>query len=140
LHVGPLRYLAAARALGDWLIVGINDDASVQQNKGPRRPIVPANERAELVAGLACCDYVTIFGESTADQLILALQPELYVKGGDYRLPGQPAPSTAMERPLPEAPTVLAYGGRVVILPLVPDSSSTGLIERILARYGDRGG
>lgn len=131
LHVGHLRYLQAARALGDCLIVGVNDDASVRAAKGPLRPIVPAAERAELVAGLACVDFVTIFGEPTALALVQLLRPEVYTKGGDYAAPG-----AASGKPLPEAPAVLAYGGRVEIIPLVPDASSTGLIERVLARYG----
>jgi rfaE bifunctional protein nucleotidyltransferase chain/domain len=135
LHVGHLRYLTAARALGDCLVVGINDDASVARLKGPRRPIVPAAERAELVAGLACVDYVTIFGEETAMALVEALRPEIYAKGGDYaRTP------SGVGKPLPEVPVVLAAGGRIELLPLVPDTSSTDLIERVLARHAaDRG-
>jgi D-glycero-beta-D-manno-heptose 1-phosphate adenylyltransferase len=135
LHVGHLRYLTAARALGDCLIVGINDDASTARLKGPRRPIVPATDRAELVAGLACVDYVTVFGTDTAVDLVEAVRPEIYAKGGDYAAtPGGPG------TPLPEAPAVLAGGGRVHLLPLVADNSSTRLIERVLARYAaDRG-
>ena len=135
LHVGHLRYLRAARAKGDLLIVGVNDDASVQRYKGPRRPIVPAAERAELVAGLACVDYVTIFGEDTAIELVRALQPDVYVKGGDYAAPGATG-----GKPLPEAEVVRAHGGQVAIVPLVPDASSTSLIERVLARHEARGG
>jgi rfaE bifunctional protein nucleotidyltransferase chain/domain len=131
LHVGHLRYLAAARALGECLIVGVNDDASVRRNKGPLRPIVPAEERAELVAGLACVDYAVIFGEATAVELARLLRPDVYVKGGDYAAPGE-----AGGKPLPEAETILAYGGEIEIIPLVPDASSTGLIERVLARCG----
>lgn len=134
LHVGHLRYLQAARALGDCLIVGVNSDSSVRQYKGPLRPIVPASERAELVAGLACCDFVTIFDETTATPLIEALKPEIYAKGGDYAAPG-----SATGKPLPEAPAVIAAGGQVVILPLVPAASSSGLIERVLGRHGVSG-
>jgi rfaE bifunctional protein nucleotidyltransferase chain/domain len=134
LHVGHLRYLQAARGLGDCLIVGVNDDASVRQAKGPRRPIVPAAERAELIAGLACVDLVTIFGEPTASELVRLLRPDIYVKGGDYAAPG-----TTSGKPLPEAPDVQASGGQVVILPLTPGASATGLIERVLAR-GEAGG
>jgi len=130
LHVGHLRYLQAARALGDSLIVGINDDASVRGNKGPRRPIVPAEERAELVAGLASVDYVTIFGEATAVELVRAIQPDIYVKGGDYAAPGAGA-----GKPLPETEAVLAAGGRIEIIPLVPGVASSDLIARVLARY-----
>jgi rfaE bifunctional protein nucleotidyltransferase chain/domain len=135
LHVGHLRYLEAARALGDCLIVGVNDDAGVRRNKGPLRPIVPAAERAELLAGLACVDYVTLFGEATAVELARLLQPDVYVKGGDYAAPGESG-----GKPLPETPVVLAGGGEVRIISLVPGASSTDLIERVLARYGGRGG
>jgi rfaE bifunctional protein nucleotidyltransferase chain/domain len=130
LHVGHLRSLQAARALGDRLVVGINDDASVRHYKGPLRPIVPAAERAELVAALACVDYAVIFGEATAEALVTLLQPAVYVKGGDYAAPGATG-----GKPLPEAAAVLAYGGTVHIVPLLPEASSTGLIERVLARY-----
>jgi rfaE bifunctional protein nucleotidyltransferase chain/domain len=129
LHVGHLRSLQAARAQGDCLIVGINADATVRQAKGPTRPIVPAAERAELVAGLACVDAAVIFDEPTAVELIVALQPDVYVKGGDYAAPGQTG-----GKPLPEAEAVLAYGGRVHIVPLVPDRSSTDLIARVRER------
>lgn len=135
LHVGHLRYLQAARALGDCLIVGVNDDASVRLAKGPLRPIVPAAERAELVAGLACVDLVTIFGEATASALVRLVAPDIYVKGGDYAAPG-----ATDGKPLPEAPDVLANGGQVVIIPLTPDASSTGLIERVRARHGSNAG
>src|SRR6059058_3387522 len=85
LHVGHVRYLQAARALGDMLIIGLNSDASVRAYKGPTRPLVAQDERAELLAALACVDYVTIFDEPTAEALMAALQPDIYVKGGDYR-------------------------------------------------------
>ena len=130
LHVGHLRYLQAARALGDCLIVGVNDDDGVRRLKGPTRPVVPAAERAELVAGLACVDYVTTFAEDTATALVQALQPDVYVKGGDYAAPGSPA-----GKPLPEAAVVLAGGGEVAIIPLVPGASSTDLITRVLTRH-----
>lgn len=131
LHVGHARYLQAARALGDRLIVAVNDDAGVRRLKGPTRPIVPAAERAELVAALACVDYVIIFPEETATALVEALRPDIYVKGGDYAAPG-----AGGGKPLPEAPAVLAGGGEVVIIPLVPEASSTDLIARVLARHG----
>src|ERR1043165_8627743 len=82
-HVGHLRSLEQARAHADLLVVGVNSDASVRQYKGPDRPIVPQADRAELIAGLACVDYVVIFDEPTADRLITALRPEVYVKGAD---------------------------------------------------------
>src|SRR6186997_432598 len=84
LHIGHVRYLEAARALGDILVVGINSDASVRGYKGPGRPVIPQEERAEIVASLRAVDYVTIFDEPTAIHLVEALQPDIYVKGGDY--------------------------------------------------------
>ncbi len=129
LHVGHLRYLRAARALGDLLVVGVNDDASTRRRKGPHRPIVPEAERAELLAALAPVDWVVLFGSDTADPLIAALQPAIYAKGGDYTIvPGVPG------TPLPEATTVQQYGGEVIILPLVADRSSSAIEARILAR------
>ena len=85
LHVGHLRYLQAARELGDLLVVGVNSDTSVKQLKGKNRPLVPEMERAEMLAGLACVDYVVIFPE-LAISLLSALQPDVHVKGGDYTL------------------------------------------------------
>ncbi|HUS16951.1 MAG TPA: adenylyltransferase/cytidyltransferase family protein [Chloroflexia bacterium] len=135
LHVGHVRYLQAARALGDLLIVGLNDDASVRGYKGPGRPLVPATERAELLAALACVDYVVLFGEPTATRLVTALAPDVYAKGGDYSGGGDSA-----GKPLPEAAAARAGGGEVVIVPFVPGRSTTGLIERIaaVARWTER--
>jgi rfaE bifunctional protein nucleotidyltransferase chain/domain len=118
LHVGHARYLQQARALGDALVVGVNTDASVRRLKGEGRPIVPEEERAELIAALACVDYVTLFGEPTPEALLAHLRPDLHVKGGDYR-----------EEDLPESPLVRGWGGQVVILPLTPGRSTTQLIE-----------
>src|SRR5690349_9552860 len=84
LHVGHARYLQRARALGDFLIIGVNSDASTRRLKGSTRPINPDAERAELLAALACVDYVTIFGDPTASRLVELLRPAVYVKGGDY--------------------------------------------------------
>jgi len=125
LHIGHLRYLQQARALGDVLVVGVNRDATAQRSKGSGRPILPEDERAELLTGLSCVDYVALFSEDTADALVAALQPHVYVKGGDY---GDASPP-------PEAPTVRAHGGEVVILPLVEGRSTTGIIERIIQGY-----
>lgn len=122
LHVGHLRYLQAARELGDLLVVGVNDDRITTARKGPARPILPEDERAELLAGLACVDYVTIFHEPTATGTIDLLRPDIYVKGGDY------APGGAA---LPEAGPVEAYGGKVVILPLVEGRSTTDIVLAI---------
>ncbi len=122
LHVGHLDYLEKARALGDVLFVGVNGDAASEALKGSGRPIVPAADRVRLVAALACVDVAIIFEETTADRLIEALRPEIYVKGGDYQ-----------HKPLPERPTVENYGGRVVLIDLLPGYSTTALIERIQA-------
>ncbi len=127
LHVGHLRYLQAARALGHMLIVGLNSDASVKTHKDPRRPIVPGAERAELLAALECVDYIVPFDEPTAEHLVATLKPDIYAKGGDYDASGG--------KPLPEAAIVAEYGGEVRILPLVAGRSTTTLIERILALY-----
>lgn len=120
LHTGHLDYLERARALGDALIVGVNGDASTRRLKGPGRPLVPAAERARLLAALNCVDAAVVFEEDTAHALLDALRPDIYVKGGDY------TPAT-----LPEAPAVFAAGGRVVILPFLPEHSTTALIARI---------
>ena len=118
LHVGHVRYLQAARAMGDILVVGINSDASARGYKGPSRPVVPQDERAEIVAALRCVDYATIFDDPTAVRLVEALQPDIYVKGGDYD----------GSKPLPEAEAVRAYGGEVRIVPFVPGHSASGII------------
>ncbi|HEY7066958.1 MAG TPA: D-glycero-beta-D-manno-heptose 1-phosphate adenylyltransferase [Chloroflexota bacterium] len=119
LHVGHVRYLQAARRLGDWLVVGVNADASVRLLKGPTRPLVPAAERAEVLAALACVDAVVLFDTPTAEPLVAALRPEVYVKGADYT-----------EATLPEARLVRANGGTVALLPTVPGASTTALIAR----------
>lgn len=125
LHVGHLRYLEAARRLGDVLIVGVNSDASTRQLKGPARPVVPDQERAELLAGLACVDRVVIFPEATAAALVEAIRPAVWVKGGDY---GDLAEAEAR---LPEAAVVRRLGGEVRLLPFVEGRSTTALIARI---------
>jgi rfaE bifunctional protein nucleotidyltransferase chain/domain len=120
LHAGHLDYLEKARALGDALFVGVNGDTSTQALKGSRRPIMPAADRARLIAALCCVDAAIIFETLTAIDLISALKPEIYVKGGDYR-----------DQDLPERPTVESYGGRVVLIDLLPERSTTALIARI---------
>src|SRR5947207_11598791 len=117
LHVGHVRYLQAARELGDFLIVGLNSDASTRALKGPERPLVPAAERAEVLAALACVDAIVIFDEPTAETLVAALRPEIYVKGSDYA-----------EAELPEARIVHQYGGEVRLLPAIPGVSTTALV------------
>jgi len=125
LHVGHLRYLQRARALGDCLIVGVNSDASTRRLKGDRRPLVPQEERAELLAGLACVDYVVIFDELTAEHVVEVLEPDIYVKGGDY----------AASPHWPESDLVQRQGGRVLALPYVSGHSTSQLIQRIVDRY-----
>ncbi len=119
LHVGHLDYLEKARALGDALFVGLNGDASTTRLKGPGRPLVPADERARLLAALAPVTAVIIFEEDTADSLLRALQPDIYVKGGDYE-----------DKPLPERATVEAYGGRIELIEYLPQRSTTQIINR----------
>jgi rfaE bifunctional protein nucleotidyltransferase chain/domain len=127
LHIGHLRYLQAARALGDLLIVGLNSDASTRELKGPSRPIVPQDERAELLAGLSCVDAVVIFPDATAVSLVEAVRPDVWVKGGDYGSLEEALPR------LPEATTVRRLGGEVYLLPFVEGRSTTLLLERIRA-------
>ncbi len=125
LHVGHVDCLQRAKALGDVLIVGLNSDASTRLLKGEKRPIVPQEERAQLLAALQCVDYVIVFEERTAKRLLAALRPEVYVKGGDWAI-----------EDLPEAQVLAEFGIRAEILPQVPSRSTTDLIETILTRYG----
>jgi D-beta-D-heptose 7-phosphate kinase/D-beta-D-heptose 1-phosphate adenosyltransferase len=127
LHVGHVRSLEAARSLGDILIVGVNGDESVRRLKGPLRPILPSDERAELLAALGCVDFVTIFDETTPVECLLALKPDLCCKGAEYRPPHG--------RPIPEAETVASYGGTVSFLPLTESTSTSIIISLILEKY-----
>lgn len=120
LHIGHTRYLRDARALGDCLIVGINSDASVRAIKPDGRPIVPQEQRAEVLAALACVDYVVIFDEPDPRILIAAVQPDVLVKGGDWPI------EQIVGRDI-----VQARGGAVLTIPLVPDVSTTMLVRRI---------
>lgn len=120
LHVGHVRYLQSARALGDALVVAINSDASVRELKGEGRPIVPEGERAEMLAALAAVDYVAVFDAISPRPLIAKLLPDVLVKGGDY--------STDEIHGREE---VEAAGGRVLSLPFVEGASTTNIIERI---------
>jgi rfaE bifunctional protein nucleotidyltransferase chain/domain len=128
LHLGHVRYLQEARALGDFLILGLNNDAGVRLLKGPGRPLVPEAERAEILAALACVDYVTIFNEPTAGPLVALLQPAVYVKGADYANAHTNMPDTSR---LPEAKVVQEYGGTVRLIPYLPHHSTTELIAAI---------
>lgn len=136
LHAGHVGYLSRARALGDLLVVALNSDASTRALKGPLRPIVPEADRAALLAALRPVDYVTIFAEPTAEAVVAALRPELYVKGGDYGAGPGGAPDLSR---LPEARVVVANGGQVALLPYAEGRSTSELIERIVARYGPGG-
>ncbi len=124
MHIGHTRYLQAAKALGDVLIVGINSDASVRRlEKAPDRPIVPDAQRAEIVAALGCVDFVVVFDESDPLTLITAVQPDILVKGGDWTL------DRIVGRDLVEA-----RGGVVRTIPLVPGMSTSGLLQHIRSR------
>lgn len=124
LHIGHVRYLEEARALGDLLVVGINSDASVRKLKGPKRPILPEEERAEILSGLGCVDYVTLFDELDPLNLITSLRPDVLVKGGDWTKE-QIVGREAVER----------SGGEVLLIPFVEKASTSNLIETILKRY-----
>ncbi len=121
LHAGHIRYLTQARALGDCLIVGINTDASVRRlGKGEGRPINPLSDRIEVLSALRVVDGVIPFDEDTPEELIRTLRPQIHVKGGDYQIES-----------LPEAKIILAYGGEVVIIPLLEGRSSTNILKRL---------
>ena len=120
LHIGHLDYLEKARALGDALFVAVNDDAATRRLKGPGRPIVPAVERVRLLAALKPVTAALIFEGDTAVAVLEALQPDIYVKGGDYA-----------DKPLPERSLVERYGGQVVLIDYLPDHSTSALIQRI---------
>ena len=130
LHLGHVRYLQDARALGDFLVLGLNSDASTRLLKGVGRPLVPERERAEILAALSCIDYVTIFDEPTASPLVALLQPAIYVKGGDYANACNTQPDLSR---LPEARVVINYGGTVRLIPYLPHHSTTELIGKIRA-------
>ena len=119
LHRGHVEYLEAARALGDVLVVGLNTDDSVRRLKGPSRPVNPEDDRAYVLAGLAAVDYVTHFAEDTPRDLIVALLPDVLVKGGDYR-----------KEDIVGGAEVEAAGGEVVVAPLVPGRSTTAILKR----------
>ncbi len=127
-HVGHIRYLQAARRLGDCLVVGVNSDAGTRHLKGPTRPFVTEADRMELLAALSCVDFVTLFEESTPEALLEAIRPDIHAKGGNYHLAF-----------LPEAEVVERHGGRVEVVPFEQGYSTTALAERIgriLAEHG----
>ena len=124
LHVGHVRYLEKAKTLGDVLIVGVNSDTSVRKLKGPKRPILPEEERVEILSGLGCVDYVTLFTEMDPLKLITSLQPDILVKGGDWT-----------KEQIVGREVVERSGGEVVIVPFVGKASTSNLIDTILKRY-----
>jgi rfaE bifunctional protein nucleotidyltransferase chain/domain len=129
LHVGHVRYLEGAKALGDVLVVALNSDASVRRLKGPGRPIMTEGERAEIVAALSPVDHVVVFDEDTVAGVIARLRPDVQAKGTDYT-----------EDTVPERDTVRAAGGRVAIAGDPKDHSTRDLIASILARFGTGAG
>lgn len=122
LHVGHVRYLQAARALGDALVVAVNGDRSVCALKGPGRPINHETDRAEVLAALACVDFVTIFHAERITELVQAIRPEIYVKGGDYTV-------DTLNRE--EVAALRAVGAEIRILPLIPGKSTTATIQKM---------
>ena len=120
LHVGHVRYLEAAKALGDLLIVGINSDQQTRRLKGAGRPLLPQEQRAEIISSIEAVDFVTIFKEPTVEQLLLALKPDIHAKGTDYT-----------EDSVPERDVVRSFGGRVAIVGDPKDHSSSRIIEKL---------
>jgi D-glycero-beta-D-manno-heptose 1-phosphate adenylyltransferase len=118
LHVGHIRYLAGARNEGDLLIVGVNSDEQVREQKGEGRPILPATQRAEIVAALESVNYVTVFDEPTVAELLLALKPDVHAKGTDYTVDT-----------VPEREVVKSYGGRVAIVGDPKDHSTSEILS-----------
>ena len=140
LHLGHVDYLQRARGLGHALVVAVNSDASTRALKGPQRPLIPDGERAHMLAALGCVDLVVIFDALTAESLVAALRPAVYVKGGDWDPAVTAAASTVGQtasprREPPEAAIVAGYGGEVRYLPYLAGHSTRELIALIVARY-----
>jgi rfaE bifunctional protein nucleotidyltransferase chain/domain len=129
LHVGHLRYLAAAKELGDRLIVAVNSDLSVRLSKGPKRPIVPEAERVELLRHIGVIDHLFLFDDLTVGPVLEALRPAIHAKGTDYTVDT-----------VPERKIVEAYGGRTAICGDPKDHATTDVIAVILERFGDGAG
>lgn len=123
LHPGHASSLQQARSLGDVLIVGVNSDRSVRAYKGPSRPVLGEDDRANMIAALECVDYVTIFDDDTPIEMLRILQPDVHCKGAEYAPPNG--------RPVPERAVVESYGGRIEYLPLVPGISTSTLLQMI---------
>ncbi|NTU53578.1 MAG: D-glycero-beta-D-manno-heptose 1-phosphate adenylyltransferase [Chlorobiaceae bacterium] len=124
LHAGHVRYLSAARKLGDRLVIGLNTDASVRKLKGPKRPVAPEGDRAEVLSALASVDAVTLFDDDTPEQLIGMLLPDILVKGADWPV-----------EKIAGAAAVLAHGGSVLTVPLLEGRSTSGIIDTIIHLY-----
>jgi D-beta-D-heptose 7-phosphate kinase/D-beta-D-heptose 1-phosphate adenosyltransferase len=124
LHVGHVKYLQAARRLGDLLVLGLNTDASIRRLKGPKRPLIGEDERAHILAALDCIDYVVLFDEDTPIELIRTLRPDILVKGADF------TPDGVVGKDLVES-----WGGRVELIQFVDGKSTTNIIEKILESY-----
>jgi rfaE bifunctional protein nucleotidyltransferase chain/domain len=125
LHAGHVRYLAAARSKGDVLVLGLNSDVSVKSIKPENRPIVSQDQRAEVLAGLACVDYITIFDEPDPLALIQTIKPDVLIKGADWK-----------ETEIIGSDVVKLYGGKVIRIEVVPGISTSRIIQRILKLYG----
>jgi D-beta-D-heptose 7-phosphate kinase/D-beta-D-heptose 1-phosphate adenosyltransferase len=125
LHVGHTRYLEEAKKQGDVLVLGLNSDDSVRSIKGQKRPVIPENERADVVAALESVDFVTIFPELTPLELIEYLKPDVIVKGGDWK-----------EEQVVGRKSLEKWGGRVIIIPEIKGSSTTNVIDKIIEVYG----
>lgn len=125
LHAGHVRYLEKAKSLGDILVVGMNSDRSIRKIKDPKRPIVPQAYRAEVLAGLACVDYVICFDEPDPERLIAAIQPHFLVKGRDW----------PKDRVIGRA-IVESRGGKVITIPLIPRLSTSAIIHAVVKKYG----
>ena len=126
IHLGHVHYLQEASREADILVVGVNSDASARAVKGPARPLVPASERAEIVAALSCVDRVCIFDEPTATETLELLRPDVHCKGTDYTI-----------ETVPEHDVVAAYGGRIAIVGGPKECSTRDLIRQIVLRYGE---
>lgn len=128
-HVGHIRNLHASAQQGDILVVGINSDASARRLKGPTRPVVPQDERADLIAALGCVDHVCVYDDDTADGILAQLQPEIFCKGAEYAPPHG--------RKTVEAETVRAYGGEIRYMPQIPNRSTSAIIRKIGTEVAD---
>jgi D-beta-D-heptose 7-phosphate kinase/D-beta-D-heptose 1-phosphate adenosyltransferase len=128
IHIGHIRCFKEGKNLGDTLVVALNSDRSVRTLKGPPRPIVPQEERAEIIAALECVDFVTIFDQDDPLEIIAAVKPDILVKGGDWTI------NTIVGRDMVES-----YGGQVIALPLVPEVSTTRIIETIASHLAPNG-